>query len=321
MRFFVSYARADRPKVDPFTQRLRQTGNDAWLDIDLVGGQEWWDSILQQIREAHAFIAIVSRSSLRSEACRIERQYAARLGKPILPLAFELLSPGTLPSDISRLQIVDYSQPDEDAAYALFSAIMRLPAPPPLPDPLPEPPDAPKQKTSNGPGAASSTKPRRPYLLAFVYKDETTAESVVDKERRRLAADLILQPDAIAAISRDKEGTYRYKHGHYDAPGPGSGWGRFWSLLFDVLFSGSKVLGMPVSLRRGRVMREIVKFGIDEQFKEQVRDLVKPGTSALFMLDMVAPYRANEYLSPYGGTVLKTSLSNEAERELRAVLH
>jgi hypothetical protein len=143
MRLFVSYARTDRLKVDSLAQRLRQLGNDAWLDIDLVGGQVWWDNILHQIRESDAFITIVSRSSLKSLACQIERQYAVRLGKPILPLTIEPLSAGMLPSDISRLQIVDYSEPDEDTAYKLIGAIVRLPTPPPLPVPLPEPPDAP----------------------------------------------------------------------------------------------------------------------------------------------------------------------------------
>lgn len=100
-------------------------------------------NILYQIRESDAFIAILSRSSLKSQACRVERQYAARLGKPILPLAIEPISAGMLPSDISRLQIVDYSRPDEDTAYAPIGAIVRLPAPSLLPFPLPEPPDAP----------------------------------------------------------------------------------------------------------------------------------------------------------------------------------
>jgi uncharacterized membrane protein len=391
MRFFVSYARADLHKVDPLAQRLRQAGNDVWLDIGLVGGQPWWDNILQQIREADAFIAIVSGSSLKSEACRIERQYAARLGKPILPLAIEELSAGRLPSDISRLQIVDCSRLDENTAYALMAAIMQLPAFTPLPDPLPEPPDAPssywgnigdqinaqtltldqqyaivghledalaptadpaekpvaldllsqmekrvdlyakvdrriallKQKTSNGPGAASSTKPSGPDptadLLAIVYEDETTAESAANRARR-LAADLVIQAYAIAAISRDKEGTYRYKQ---VSSGPGARLDTFWWQLFGVLFGVSALPGMPISARRGtRSWGKIVKSVIDEQFQEQVRDLVKPGTSALFMIlgTVVAPDQAVEALSPYGGTVLKNSLSKEARRELRASL-
>jgi uncharacterized membrane protein len=50
--------------------------------------------------------------------------------------------------------------------------------------------------------------------------------------------------------------------------------------------------------------------------------MVKPGTSALFlMLEKVTPDKAVEAMSKYGGTVLKTSLSKEAEAELQKALH
>jgi uncharacterized membrane protein len=69
--------------------------------------------------------------------------------------------------------------------------------------------------------------------------------------------------------------------------------------------------------------REAVALtSIDQQFQDQVRDMVKPGTSALFlMLEKVTPDKAVEAMSKYGGTVLKTSLSNEDEKELQDALH
>jgi uncharacterized membrane protein len=46
--------------------------------------------------------------------------------------------------------------------------------------------------------------------------------------------------------------------------------------------------------------------------------MLKPGTSCLFlMLEKVTPDKAVEAMSKYGGTVLKTSLSKEDEKELR----
>ena len=44
-------------------------------------------------------------------------------------------------------------------------------------------------------------------LIAIGYPDETTAEAAAD-EARRLAQDLIIQPDAIAVIVRGKDGSY-----------------------------------------------------------------------------------------------------------------
>ena len=50
-------------------------------------------------------------------------------------------------------------------------------------------------------------------------------------------------------------------------------------------------------------------------------DLVKPGPSALFlMLEKVIPDQAVEAMSKFGGTVLKTSLSKDAEQELQEAL-
>ena len=69
-------------------------------------------------------------------------------------------------------------------------------------------------------------------------------------------------------------------------------------------------------------MGKLTKTGVDIAFQDQVPDLVKPGTSALFlMLEKVTPDKAVEAMSKYGGTVLKTSLSKDDEKELQEALH
>jgi uncharacterized membrane protein len=51
-------------------------------------------------------------------------------------------------------------------------------------------------------------------LIAIGYPDEATAEAAAE-EARRLAQDLIIQPDAIAVIVRDEDGSY-HVHGGPD---------------------------------------------------------------------------------------------------------
>jgi uncharacterized membrane protein len=69
-------------------------------------------------------------------------------------------------------------------------------------------------------------------------------------------------------------------------------------------------------------MGKITKTGIDREFQDQVRGMLQPGTSALFlMVEKVTPDKAVEAMSKYGGTVLKTSLSKEGEKELQDALH
>ena len=228
MQLFISYARTDRPKADPLSQRLRQAGNDVWLDIDLSGGQVWWDNILHQIRQSDAFIAVVSRSSLKSQACMIERQYAARLGKPILPLTVEPLNSETLPSDISRLEIVDYAQPDETAAFRLIGAISRLPPAPPMPVPLPEPPEAPSSYWGNIGDQVNAPSLNFDQQLAIIGRIEGAFAPTADSAERPIALDLLSQlerrTDLYAAVDRRIALLKRSgSEGAAGAGGPGAG--------------------------------------------------------------------------------------------------
>ena len=156
-------------------------------------------------------------------------------------------------------------------------------------------------------------------LIAIGYPDEATAEAAAD-EARQLAKDLIIEPDAIAVIVRDAKGDY-HVHTQHHMVGQGATWGMFWGLLFGLLFF-IPVFGLAVGAGMGALMGKITKSGIDKQFEDQVRDMIKPGTSALFlMVEKVTPDKAVEAMSKYGGTVLKTSLSKEGEQELQDALH
>ena len=156
-------------------------------------------------------------------------------------------------------------------------------------------------------------------LIAIGYPDETTAEAAAE-EARHLARDLIIEPDAIAAIIRDKEGKFHVHTSHHPV-GTGATWGMFWGLLFGALFF-VPVFGLAIGAGLGALMGKITKTGIDNAFQDQVRDMLKPGTSALFlMVEKVTPDKAVEALSKFGGTVLKTSLSKDAEKELQKELH
>jgi uncharacterized membrane protein len=95
----------------------------------------------------------------------------------------------------------------------------------------------------------------------------------------------------------------------------------FWGFLFGLLFF-VPVLGLAIGAGMGALMGKVAKTSIDKQFQDQVRDMVKPGTSCLFlMLEKVTPDKAVEAMSKFGGTVLKTSLSKDDEKELQEALH
>jgi uncharacterized membrane protein len=92
-------------------------------------------------------------------------------------------------------------------------------------------------------------------------------------------------------------------------------------LLFGLLFF-VPFLGMAVGAGLGALMGKVGQHAVDKQFEGQVREMLQPGTSALFLVvEKVTPDKAVAALSKYGGTVLKSSLSKEAQRELREALH
>src|SRR4029450_4509527 len=93
-------------------------------------------------------------------------------------------------------------------------------------------------------------------LIAIGYPDETTAGEA-EKEAHHLADELIIQPDAIASIVRDKDGKFRVSTSHHAAAvrcmlprkdgkfrvstshhavGAGASYGMFWGFLFGLLF-------------------------------------------------------------------------------------
>ena len=156
-------------------------------------------------------------------------------------------------------------------------------------------------------------------LIAIGYPDETTAQAAADEAQRR-AKDLTIEPDAIAVIVRDTEGKFHVHTSHH-AVEDSTTWGMLWGLLFGALFF-VPFLGVAVGAGLGAIMGQITKAGVSNDFQDQVRDLLKPGTSALFlMVDKITPGRVVDELSQYGGTVLTSSLSQEGEKKLRDALH
>src|SRR3954447_2413836 len=156
-------------------------------------------------------------------------------------------------------------------------------------------------------------------LIAIGYPDTVTAHAAAD-EAERLAQDLIIQPDAIAVIVRKPDGKYKVTTNHHSV-GMGTTYGMFWGFLFGLLFF-VPVLGMAVGAGMGALMGKFEKSGIDREFQEQVRDMLTPGTSALFLiLEKATPDKAVAAMSKYGGTVLKSSLSEDTERQLQDALH
>jgi uncharacterized membrane protein len=159
-------------------------------------------------------------------------------------------------------------------------------------------------------------------LVAIGYSDQGTAEQARHTVQQ-LESELIIQADQVASISRDIEGKYHVHTTHRcggASSGGGAAWGGFWGLLFGLLFF-VPVAGLALGAGLGALFGHMGAKGIDKAFQEQVRDYVKPGTSALFMvIEQATPEKAVAALQQYAGTVIKTSLSDADTERLQEAL-
>ena len=127
-------------------------------------------------------------------------------------------------------------------------------------------------------------------LIAIGYDDTTTAVQAME-EAERLPGDLIIEADAIAAIIRNQDGSSgRSRTSTRSEPAPSTACS---GACCSAYCSSSRSSAWPSAPGIGALMGKVAKSGIDKQFQDQVRDMLQPGTSALFLVvEKVTPDKA-----------------------------
>jgi TIR domain/WD40-like Beta Propeller Repeat len=143
MRIFISYARKDQAAVEALNADLERARIQVWMDEELIGGESWWDTILEQIRSCDLYIFALSPNSLRSRACKAELDYAIALSRPLLPVLIQDVAIQLAHPAIARTQMVDYRKRSMESLMALMAVVANRPPAPPLPNPLPAAPTTP----------------------------------------------------------------------------------------------------------------------------------------------------------------------------------
>ncbi|MEW1911600.1 DUF1269 domain-containing protein [Kitasatospora sp. NPDC085895] len=126
---------------------------------------------------------------------------------------------------------------------------------------------------------------------------------------------IIVQDGAVVSWPEDKKKPKTKQLSNLT--GLGAIGGTFWGLLLGMIFF-VPLLGMAVGAATGAVSGHFTHVGIDDEFIQEVRDKVTPGTSALFLLtshavlDKVAPAFQGQHAE-----LIQTNLSDEQEKVLR----
>lgn len=155
-------------------------------------------------------------------------------------------------------------------------------------------------------------------LIAIAYPDVATAEQVrqelVEATREHLAE---LQ-DAVV-VEHEPGGKIKLRQAT-STTGAGAAGGALWGGLIGLLFL-APLLGMAFGAAGGAIAGKMADVGVDDDFLKTLGARLEPGTAALIVLGSTqARDKVIQRVSPYGGEILQSSLSEEAEQQLRDAL-
>jgi uncharacterized membrane protein len=129
-----------------------------------------------------------------------------------------------------------------------------------------------------------------PELIAIAYTEETVAAQAA-AELDRCAAEIPLDPDAVGVIVAERNGNHQLLTSRH--PGATAAWSKFWGVIFGV------------------VMNEAEPSELDLSFRQQVKGLLRPGSSVLMVaVDRVHPTTILAAVSQYGGNHISCPLGN-----------
>jgi uncharacterized membrane protein len=163
-------------------------------------------------------------------------------------------------------------------------------------------------------------------LVCITFKGRHTADQVLNDLWSMQKEHLVDLEDS-CVVTRDEEGKLHLKQAvNLVGTGALSGgtWGALWGALVGLLFMNplaGLVIGAAAGAGAGALSGALVDYGIDDDFIKSLGEQICPDSSALFVLlrkvtlDKVVPE-----LGKYEGTVIRTSLSNEQEQQLREAL-
>ncbi len=155
-------------------------------------------------------------------------------------------------------------------------------------------------------------------LVAISYPERETAEQV----RRTLVEmqkEHIIELEDMVVVTRTEDGKVKL-HQARSMAGAGAVGGALWGGLIGLLFL-APVVGMAIGAAAGGAAGALTDLGVDDRFMKDLGASLTPGGAAVIVLVRKStPDKVLPRISEYGGHVVQTSLSHEAEERLRAAL-
>jgi len=162
-------------------------------------------------------------------------------------------------------------------------------------------------------------------LIAITYESRERATEVRTEFMKMQREHLVDLEDCVIAY-KDAHGKIKLDQTvNLAAIGASSGgfWGLLIGLIFSIPFGGLllPVLTAVFGAGFGALSGALSDYGIDDKMVKDLTAEIDSGKAALFILVRKATIdKVLEHVAPFGGTVLKTSLSHELENKLQEVI-
>ncbi|HEX2908157.1 MAG TPA: toll/interleukin-1 receptor domain-containing protein, partial [Phototrophicaceae bacterium] len=83
---FISYSKKNRAYARQLADKLLELGFDVWIDDRIDYGDDWWQTIFHAIREAKAFVVIMTDEANASKWVQREVTLADQHNIPAFPV-------------------------------------------------------------------------------------------------------------------------------------------------------------------------------------------------------------------------------------------
>lgn len=155
-------------------------------------------------------------------------------------------------------------------------------------------------------------------LVAIAYPDRDTAEQV-----RRTLVELqkghIVELEDLVVVTRCEDGRVRL-HQSASVAGAAAVGGALWGGLIGLLFL-APLVGLALGAAAGGAAGALADLGVDDGFlRELGTSLAGDGAAVILLVRRSTPDRVLPRISEYGGHVLQTALSPEADESIRSAL-
>ena len=175
-------------------------------------------------------------------------------------------------------------------------------------------------------------------LIVVGFKGDKYRASEVLNTLQELKDDWVVDLHDAVAVYRNEKGKLRIDQSYQMTAGEGAALGGTLGVLLGAMitipFTGGASAGVALAAgtigggalgaTAGAIDAESWKkhYGISEDFVQQVGTMVQPGDSAIFaVLRTIDPEVVADEFRGYGGTILRTTLSEEQRAKVEATLH